>query len=250
MFFHIIASGSKGNCTYIANKDTRILIDMGISLVRLKNGLAEIGQKVSDIDGILYTHEHSDHISGFRFISPKKSYGTEGTTPSTLCNIVEYNCQFKIGSMNITPFQTSHDAKKPCGYLIEDSNSKLVYMTDTGIFVESNLDLLKNPDYLIIESNHDMAMLMGSNRPMILKQRIKSDVGHLCNEDSAFATSKIIGDKTKEIVLAHLSEECNTEEKAISAYHDIFSYLQINLDKFILKCSKQWESISGGSYEN
>ena len=85
---------------------------------------------------------------------------------------------------------------------------------------------------------------------MILKQRIKSDVGHHCNEDSAFATSKIIGNKTKEIVLAHLSEECNTEEKAISAYHDSFSYLQINLDKYILKCAKQWESISGGSYEN
>lgn len=250
MFYHIIASGSKGNCTYISNKDTRILIDMGISLVRLKSGLAEIGQKVSDIEGILYTHEHSDHISGFRFISPKKSYATEGTAPSTLCNIVEYNVSFDIGSFKITPFQTSHDAKKPCGYVIEDNESKLVYMTDTGVFLESNLPLLENPDYLIIESNHDMGMLMGSNRPMILKQRIKSDFGHLCNEDSAFATSKIIGTRTKEIVLAHLSEECNTEEHALNAYKDIFSYLNINLDLYNIKCAKQWESISGGNNEN
>ena len=250
MFYHIIASGSKGNCTYISNKDTRILIDMGISLIRLKKGLEEIGRNVSDINGIVYTHEHSDHLSGFRFISPKKSYATDGTAPSSLCNIVEYNMPFNIGSFKITPFKTSHDAKKPCGYLIEDENSKLVYMTDTGIFLEENLNLIKNPDYLIIESNHDMGMLMGSNRPMILKQRIKSDVGHLCNEDSAFATSKIIGSKTKEIVLAHLSEECNTEDKALEAYSNIFGYLNINLNQYVIKCAKQWESISGGDNEN
>lgn len=250
MFFHIIASGSKGNCTYISNKDTRILIDMGISLIRLKEGLNEINRKVSEIDAILYTHEHTDHISGFKFISPKKSYCTIGTAPSTLCNIVEYNVSFVVGSFKITPFQTSHDAKEPCGYVIEDENSKLVYMTDTGIFIEYNLPLLKNPDYLIIESNHDMGMLMGSNRPMILKQRIKSDVGHLCNEDSAFATSKIIGPKTREIVLAHLSEECNTEEKAKEAYCSIFNYLQLNLNSYVLKCARQRESISGGDYEN
>ena len=250
MFFHIIASGSKGNCTFISNKDTRILIDMGISLIRLKNGLAEINRSVSEIDGILYTHEHTDHISGFKFISPKKSYATKGTAPTSLCNVVEYNESFNIGSFKITPFQTSHDAKEPCGYVIEDSEAKMVYMTDTGIFIESNLPLLKNPDYLIIESNHDMGMLMNSNRPMILKQRIKSDVGHLCNEDSAFATSKIIGDKTKEIVLAHLSEECNTEEHATAAYSNIFDYLGINLNSFILKCAKQWESVSGGKYED
>ena len=250
MYFHIIASGSKGNCTIIANKNTRILIDMGISLIRLKKGLEEVKLSLKDISAILFTHEHTDHISGYRFLSPKLTYGLEGTLPSTLGNVVEPNISFKIGSFKITPFKTSHDAKNPCGYLIEDDEEKLVYMTDTGIFVEENLDLIKNPNYLIIESNHDIGMLMGSNRPMILKRRILSEVGHLCNEDSAIATTRIIGDKTSEIVLAHLSEECNTEDKALEAYRSIFDHFGINLNSYNVHCAKQWESVDGGRYEN
>ena len=96
MLFHIIASGSKGNCTVIYNKTTRILIDMGISLVRLKEGLKEINLSLEDIDGIVFTHEHSDHISGYRFLSPKKTYGLYGTLPSSLGNVVELNKEFYI----------------------------------------------------------------------------------------------------------------------------------------------------------
>lgn len=250
MLFHIIASGSKGNCTVIYNKTTRILIDMGISLVRLKEGLKEINLSLEDIDGIVFTHEHSDHISGYRFLSPKKTYGLYGTLPSSLGNVVELNKEFYIKDFTITPFKTSHDASNPCGYLIKDNKENLVYMTDTGYFVESNLDLIKNPDYLIIESNHDISMLMGSGRPMILKRRILSEVGHLCNEDSAIASCKIIGNKTKEIVLAHLSEECNTPQKALDAYSSIFNHFGVNLNNCTIKVSKQYESIDGGTYEN
>lgn len=250
MFYHIIASGSKGNATIIGNNNTRILIDMGISFVRLKSGLNEIGLDVSDIDGAIFTHNHTDHISGIKFLSPKIMYGLEGTLPSTLSNVVELNKTFKIKDLTITPFRTSHDAINPCGYIIEDKDEKLVYMTDTGIFIEDNLSLVKNPTYLIIESNHDISMLLKSNRTMQLKQRIMSDVGHLCNEDSAIACKEIIGDKTKEIVLAHLSEECNTEELALKAYEEVFGYFSINLNLYNIKCAKQWESVGGGNYEN
>ena len=249
MYFHNIASGSKGNATVVVSKETVILIDMGISFVSLEEGLKEVNLTPANIDVALFTHDHRDHYNGLRFLKTKKCFALEGTLPS-LCGVVKLFKPFKVKDVTITPLKTSHDATNPCGYMLEDGEEKLVYMTDTGVFLESNLSLLENPDYLIIESNHDMGMLMGSNRPMILKQRIKSDVGHLCNEDSAFAASKIIGTRTKEIVLAHLSEECNTEEHALNAYKDIFSYLNINLDLYNIKCAKQWESISGGNNEN
>lgn len=245
MFYHIIASGSKGNATIISNGHTNILIDMGISLSRLEEGLAEINLKLSDIDGAIFTHNHSDHINGIKFLSPKIMYGLEGTLPS-LANVVYLLKEFKIGDFLITPIQTSHDAVNPCAYLIKDKEESLFYMTDTGVFLEESLPLIKDPTYLIIESNHDIRMLLNTNRPFELKNRIMSDKGHLCNEDSAIATISIIGPHTKEIVLAHLSEEANSPEVALEAYQKIFKHFGFSYDKYIIKCAKQWESISGG----
>ena len=245
MFYHIIASGSKGNATIISNGHTNILIDMGISLSRLEEGLAEINLKLNDIDGAIFTHNHSDHINGIKFLSPKIMYGLEGTLPS-LANVIYLLKEFKIGDFLITPIQTSHDAVNPCAYLIKDKEESLFYMTDTGVFLEESLPLIKDPTYLIIESNHDIRMLLNTNRPFELKNRIMSDKGHLCNEDSAIATISIIGPHTKEIVLAHLSEEANSPEVALEAYQKIFKHFGFSYDKYIIKCAKQWESISGG----
>ena len=248
MYFHIIASGSKGNATIVVSNKTVLLIDMGISLSRLEEGLAEINLEVNDITGALFTHDHTDHISGLKFISPKIMYALEGTLPSSLSNVVYINQPFKIGDFEITPIETSHDATNPCAYLIKDEDESLFYMTDTGVFLEQSLPLIKNPTYLIIESNHDIRMLLNTNRTFELKNRIMSDKGHLCNEDSAIAAISIIGDNTKEIVLAHLSEEANTPEVALDAYQKIFKHFGVNIQNYKVRTAWQRESLTGGNY--
>ena len=246
MYYHIIASGSKGNATIVVSNKTVILIDMGISLSRLEEGLAEINLEVNDIMGALFTHDHTDHISGLKFISPKIMYALEGTLPSSLSNVVYVNKPFKIGDFEITPIETSHDATNPCAYLIKDKEESLFYMTDTGVFLDECLPLVKNPTYLVIESNHDIRMLLNTNRTFELKNRIMSDKGHLCNEDSAIAAISIIGDNTKEITLAHLSEEANTPEVALEAYQKIFKHFGVNIDKYLVRTAWQRKSLSGG----
>ena len=248
MYFHIIASGSKGNATVVVSSQTVLLIDMGITLTRLEEGLSEINLSLNDITGALFTHDHADHISGIRFLSPKIMYGLEGTLPSSLSNVVCLNKEFKIGDFTITPIETSHDATNPCAYLIKDKDSSLFYMTDTGVFVEETLPLIKDPTYLIIESNHDIKMLLHTDRPFDLKNRIMSDHGHLCNEDSAIAAVSIIGEHTKEIILAHLSEEANTPELAIEAYQKIFKHFGVSFDKYLIRCASQRVSLTGGDY--
>ena len=247
MYFHIIASGSKGNATIIVSHKTVILIDMGITLKRLEEGLNEIGLSKKDITGALFTHDHTDHISGLKFISPKIMYALEGTLPSSSSHIVNIEEEFTIGDFKIIPIRTSHDATNPCGYFLKDNEESLFYMTDTGVFLEDSLPIIKNPTYLIIESNHDIKMLLNTNRTFELKNRIMSEHGHLCNEDSALATISIIGDNTKEIVLAHLSEEANTPETALEAYDKIFAHFHINKDKYLIRCANQWVSLSGGN---
>ena len=246
MYYHIIASGSKGNATIVVSNKTVILIDMGISLSRLEEGLAEINLEVNDITGALFTHDHTDHISGLKFISPKIMYALEGTLPSSLSNVVYVNKPFKIGDFEITPIETSHDATNPCAYLIKDKEESLFYMTDTGVFLDECLPLVKNPTYLVIESNHDIRMLLNTNRTFELKNRIMSDKGHLCNVDSAIAAISIIGDNTKEITLAHLSEEANTPEVALEAYQKIFKHFGVNIDKYLVRTAWQRKSLSGG----
>ncbi|MCR5505422.1 MAG: MBL fold metallo-hydrolase [Bacilli bacterium] len=249
MRYNVISSGSKGNATIVTYKNTVILIDMGISLSRLEEGLKEIDLEVKDIDAAIFTHDHSDHISGLRFISPKICYGLKGTLPGSLSNVCELNEPFKVKDMEIIPFKTSHDAKNPCGFKLIDERETMVYMTDTGVFLEENLPLVSNPTYLIIESNHDVKMLLHTHRTFELKMRIMSEHGHLCNEDSAIAACEIIGPDTKEIVLAHLSEEANTPETALEAYQKVFKHFHKNFDAYHIRCANQHHSLLGGNLD-
>ena len=250
MFFDIIGSGSKGNATLVFSSKTTLLIDMGLTIERLELELARFNKTIKDIDGILITHNHSDHYRNIKTFSPKKIYSLKGTVPGSLSNVVEELVPFIIGDIEVTPFPTSHDAKNPCGYMLVSEGEKLVYMTDTGVYLSTNTPYIHNPDYLIIESNHDNQMLLHTHRPMELIQRIMSEYGHLCNEDSAFAALEIIGKNTKEIVLAHLSEEANDPSVALKAYKKIFEYKGVDISKYKLWCAKQWEASIGGNYES
>lgn len=249
MYFNIIASGSKGNATLIKEKNTLILIDMGVSLTTLTQGLKKINQTLDDIDACFFTHDHSDHIKGVQYLKNKKLYALKGTLEG-IYHELKLNTPIQIKDITITPVLTSHDAINPCGFIVESLQEKLVYITDTGYIPESTLNLIKHPTYLIIESNHDVSMLMKSNRSMDLKRRILSDCGHLCNEDAAIYACNIINEHCKQIVLAHLSEECNQPQVAIKSWKTIFDYYHIDFDKFDIITAWQYQNTIGGQYEN
>lgn len=246
MKFNVIQSGSKGNATLIEHNGCVLLIDMGISLKCLKEGLAVWNKKLLDIDALLITHSHSDHTLGIGYLDPLPIYCTKGTYERGDINIIKTGKKFHINGLDIIAIEASHDAPNTVGYIVSADQETLVYLTDTGFIPDKTLEMIKNADYYIIESNHDRRMLLKTNRPEVLKQRILSDHGHLCNEDSAFYMADSIGPKTKEIVLAHLSQDANTPEKALSAYEKIFRKRKIKTQGIKIHCANQFEMTLGG----
>ena len=245
MKFSIVGSGSKGNACLIYNKDTLIQIDMGLPLKSLKKELDHLGKTVNDIQALFITHEHTDHIVGIPLYHDRVDlYAGEGTYASA--NPVEPFIPLEVGSMTIVPFPTSHDAANPMGYLIEDEDTRLGYVTDTGYLSDEALALIKDCDYYYFESNHDLKMLMDSARPAVLKKRIHSKHGHLSNIDSAIYMAELIGPRTKAIYLAHLSEECNTPEIALSSYHKTLDRKGIAHDHIKIVPASQWHVVRGG----
>lgn len=174
-------------------------------------------------------------------------YASKGTLSIKKENILYPYKTVVIDGFNITPISTSHDAFNPLGFIISIDGETLVYVTDTGYISDRNLELLKNADYYIIESNHDIQMLLKTKRPPDLIQRILGDVGHLSNTDSALYMAKLIGDKTKEVILAHISEEANTPELALKTHLKIYQKNYIDFDKINVHCAKQYECVIGGN---
>ena len=245
MKFSIVGSGSKGNACLIYNKDTLIQIDMGLPLKSLKKELDHLGKTVNDIQALFITHERTDHIVGIPLYHDRVDlYAGEGTYASA--NPVEPFIPLEVGSMSIVPFPTSHDATNPMGYLIEEEGCRLGYVTDTGYLSDEALALIKDCDYYYFESNHDLKMLMDSARPAVLKKRIHSKHGHLSNIDSAIYMAELIGPRTKAIYLAHLSEECNTPEIALSSYHKTLDRKGIAHDHIKIVPASQWHVVRGG----
>ena len=243
--FVVVGSGSKGNATLLFDEETLIQIDMGLPMRRISAALESIKKNKSDLQGILITHEHTDHIKNLPMYKGKVPiYASKGTIDYYDHEVVPFD-SFEIGTFSVIPFMTSHDAANPVGYVIVSGKTKLVYLTDSGYVPEESLDYLRDADYYIMESNHDLKMLMKSNRPAILKRRIKGDEGHLSNLDSAIYLSELVGPKTKGIYLAHLSEECNLPELALEAYQKTFKKKEVPYDINIV-CLKQNEAIRGG----
>ena len=220
-----IASGSKGNCTIVLCDNTNIIIDMGISYLTLKKSLEENSLSFSDFSGILITHCHKDHIKGVSSLIkhtnlnvyiPEEMYDSlKEYIPYPKCIFIDDI--FNINDIEIELIHTSHDAPYSVGFIINHNNRSLVYVTDTGYINRKYLNKMIGKDCYIIESNHDEVMLMDGPYPRFLKERVISDKGHLSNKTTAKYLKKIIGPNTKTIILAHLSENNNTEEKALEA---------------------------------
>ena len=219
----VLASGSKGNTTLVDCGNTKLLIDVGISFLKIKNLLEKENVQIDDIDGILISHNHSDHINGLSsFIKKTKImiYVTESMfislgdiVPRDRCIIIDDS--FNINDINIELVHTSHDAPASFGFIIEHNNKTLVHITDTGYINRKILNKILNKNIYVIESNHDEAMLMDGPYPRFLKERVISDIGHLSNKTTAGYLRKIIDENTKYVILAHLSETNNTKELAI-----------------------------------
>ena len=219
----ILGSGSKGNSTLLIGNDKKILIDVGFSYPKMTMHLKEYGLLPKDIDAILITHTHTDHIGGLSTFIKKNNtsvYTNEKMFPELVKVVPEelikvMDDEYNIGEFNIDCIHTSHDAIGSVGFVITNNNSSLVYVTDTGYINKTYLKKLINKNVYIFESNHDINMLMTGPYPYILKQRVLSDKGHLSNETAGIYLNKLIGDNTKKVILAHLSEINNTPDLAI-----------------------------------
>lgn len=239
----VLASGSKGNCSYIETTYTKILVDLGMTTLYVEKKLESLGINAIDIDGIILTHTHVDHINGLRVFTKKyntKVYLTEKMLKDIkeifdLKNYEIINEDFKIKDLEIQIIKTSHDASDSNGYIFKANDKTISYITDTGYINKKYKEKLENKNIYIMESNHDIKMLQNSNKPYYLKQRILSDRGHLSNEMCSKYLKQYVGKDTKKIILIHLSHENNTEEKVLNTLKE-----NLNFDNVII--SKQDEN--------
>lgn len=252
----VFSSGSAGNCTLVQTKNFNILIDAGISKKCIEENLLDRNLTLNDINMLLITHEHIDHIRAFNSLLKYeniKIYLTSGTYNyilsgnqcrntklyelmnkrlndgsiillNRLANSILYQSIF-FYNITILVLPTFHDAAESIGFVIQEDDKKLVYITDTGYVHQALYEYISNADAYILESNHDPSILMHSTRPYPLKMRILSNHGHLSNEDSMVTLAHVIGNHTKLVMHAHISQECNltqiiemTRKKVLDEY--------------------------------
>lgn len=232
MRFTSIASGSSGNVSYIGTEHTHILVDVGVTMKAINEGLHALELDLKDIQGIFLTHEHIDHIRAVGTISRKYGipiYSTLETLQETMLNKslgaipkevmmpIQPDEAVVIGDMAVTPFTIDHDAANPVGYRMEQSGSgkKVAVATDLGHFDDYICSHLSGLDAMVLEANHDIAMLNAGPYPLSLKRRILSDHGHLSNENSGKLLNRVLHSEVKHVFLGHLSAENNLPELAL-----------------------------------
>lgn len=253
MKFIVLASGSKGNSTFFEINGTKFLIDCGISYKQIVTRSNQSGIELEDLDAVLITHEHTDHVAGLDVLLKRTNancYVSEHTYDSLYFKVkdnvrpermqfITPNESFQLNGIEIYPFSVSHDASDAVGYIIHADGKKIVYATDIGYLPAKDFELLENADAYIFESNYDVTMLFTSKRPFYLKQRIDSVKGHMSNTDSAYNMTKLVGSRTKQIVLVHPSRECNTKEKALETYYEVFQDYDLNPDDYNIQVAHQ-----------
>ncbi len=225
--FSSLYSGSSGNCLFVKSNKTKILIDCGPSGKKIEDGLLSIDEHIEDIDAIIVTHEHSDHIKSLGLISKKynipvyANLETWSAMPEQRQKIVDENRQlfetdkdFEIGNLLIHPFSIPHDAANPCGFSIFNGTKKISITTDLGHVTQDVYDNIKGSKFALIEANYSPEVLQMSRYPFVLKQRISGPNGHLSNNSSGELISKLVKDDLKTVMLGHLSKENNFPELA------------------------------------
>lgn len=242
-------SSSKGNCTYVYSDSTKILIDIGVSTKRLVEALNSLEVNPEEIQGILITHEHSDHIKGIKVFSKKYNvpvFASKKTWASlvsleinsSLKNEFEPSKKFSIGDIDVLPFSIPHDAIDPCGFNLINGTEKVTIATDIGHINANLLTSFENSKTILLESNHDVNMLRAGKYPYLLKQRIIGNYGHLSNLTSAKTVEYLIKKGTKNFILAHLSEENNIPDLALETVKSRLSENHINLDGISIEVAK------------
>lgn len=229
MDFFSVASGSSGNCICLGSNQCHVMIDAGISGKRIEEGMNTYDYTTSDMDGVLITHEHSDHIQGLGVVARKYGlpiYATKGTADAilqsssvgkidpSLFHVIEAGKTFFIGNLEIYPMSISHDAADPVAYLVSDGRHRVGVVTDLGYYDADIVSHMEGLDALLLEANHDIHMLQVGAYPYPLKQRILGERGHLSNETSGQLLGQILHDGMQHILLGHLSKENNYDELA------------------------------------
>jgi phosphoribosyl 1,2-cyclic phosphodiesterase len=228
----VLGSGSGGNSTLVMGGETAVLVDAGLSYRRVRQELKDLGIEPQKIAAILITHEHADHCSEAGYLSMKLGcpiYGTRGTLEALgwFLSGREELRPFKmgeelwIGGLKVRSFPVFHDAVEPCGYLIEDGRSRLGLATDLGVVTPALLEEFAECDAVILEANHDLEMLHNGPYTWELKQRIRSEVGHLSNEAAGETLAALARKgRLKSAILTHLSQNNNRPELALETVQD------------------------------
>ncbi len=226
MKISVLASGSNGNSIYVESKQASILVDSGISAKEISKRLSKIGKKIEEIDAVLVSHEHTDHIRGVQRLNTSfdipvyLNRATYEFSKLILKKPVFFsnNNSLKFEDLSITPYSSNHDAADPCCFKIQENGTTLGILTDLGKANENAINLTKEADCLVLETNHDIDMLINGPYPYPLKQRILSEKGHLSNIDAGLLVKNNSSEKLKRVFLAHLSKQNNTAELAYETF--------------------------------
>ena len=220
--FASLGSGSRGNALLVESAQTLVLVDCGLTLKAVEERLGGLGRDPRDIDAVLVTHEHSDHVRGVsafarRYRTPvRMTAGTAaGSASRALPRLETFNChrRFEIGDLTIEPFPVPHDAREPCQFAFSNGRRRLGVLSDTGHITTHIKSHLAGCDALALEFNHDTEALRAGSYPEHLKQRIASQVGHLNNSQAAALLEHVVDSRLQWVVALHLSEANNSPER-------------------------------------
>lgn len=224
----VLASGSKGNCVYVAGGGTAVLVDLGLAAREVTRRMALAGLDPARLEAVLFTHDHIDHYRGVKGFSkrfPVRLLANEGTAGgievgikglAVEWDIFETAATFELRGLRVEAFTVSHDAADPVGFVFDDGTARVCVVTDLGQATPLVAAKLAGCDAAVVESNHDLEMLMQSARPWALKTRIAGRSGHLSNVDAAELVCDAAAGRLRTALLAHLSEECNTPALALN----------------------------------
>lgn len=244
--FCSLSSGSSGNCQYIETENSKILVDSGFSGKRTQELLKSIDVCPTELDAILVTHEHSDHIKGVGVLSRRFDlpiYANANTwlgMEGKIGAIKEENTRtfttddfFELKDLAIYPVATFHDANEPVGYAFYYKDKKISIVTDTGFISDNIMKEIKDSNLYFLESNHDEFMLKEGLYPWYLKRRILSAHGHLSNEDAGLTLSKLLKGSGEKVILGHLSQDNNVPELAMATVTEILTDKGLDVEKDI-----------------